>query len=276
METERDYEKGQLYQITLSDLQTDPNQPRKVIEPQALDELTTSIAKMGVVQPIVFRQDDSNNLVIVAGERRVVATRAAGISTIPAIFIEGNYAEVALVENLLRQDLTPVEEAEALQTLMTRQQYTQEQLGAIVGKAQNTLSEILSINRLPQEVRDDCRGNRTISRAALITIAKKKQARAMVSGYTAVKAKLEKGKTARKQKPVETAQVVIDSIAKFQQKITTIDMAEWTDADKTNFQVVLENIKAEIDNAIAAMTASAQTATGTTSARKSSSSKKSG
>jgi ParB family chromosome partitioning protein len=77
METECVYEKGQLYQIALSDLQTDSNQPRKVIEPQALDELTTSIAKMGVVQPIVFRQDDSNNLVIVAGERRVVAARAA-------------------------------------------------------------------------------------------------------------------------------------------------------------------------------------------------------
>jgi hypothetical protein len=98
----------------------------------------------------------------------------------------------------------------------------------------------------------------------------------MVTGYNAVKAKLEKGKATRKQKPTETAQVVIDSIAKFQQKITTIDMAEWTDADKTNFQVVMENIKAEIDNAIAAMTASVQTPTAATSGRKSSSSKKSG
>ena len=276
METEHIYEKGQLYQITLSDLQTDPNQPRKVIDPQALDELTTSIAKMGVVQPIVFRYDDSNNLVIVAGERRVTAARAAGISTIPAIFIDGNYAEVALVENLLRQDLTPVEEAEAMQTLMTRQQYTQEQLGAIIGKAQNTLSEILSINRLPQEVRDDCRGNRAISRSALITIAKKKQARAMVSGYTAVKAKIEKGKTARKKKPTETVQVAIDSIAKFQQKISTLDMTEWADADKTYFQTTMENLKAEIDNILAAIAAPAQTSTATPSTRKTSVSKKRG
>ena len=77
---------------------------------------------------------------------------------------------------------------------MTLQQYTQEQLGAIIGKAQNTLSEILSINRLPQEIRDDCRGNRAISRSALITIAKKKQARAMITGYNDVKSKLQKGK----------------------------------------------------------------------------------
>ena len=189
--------------------------------------------------------------------------------------IEGNYAEVALVENLLRQDLTPVEEAETMQTLMTRQQYTQDQLGAIIGKAQNTLSEILSINRLPQEVRDDCRGNRTISRSALITIAKKKQTRAMVTGYNAVKAKIEKGKTTRKKKPTETAQVAIDSIAKFQQKITSLDLAQWADADKTSFQTVLESLKAEIDNAIAAMAAPMQT-TATTTTRKTSASKKSG
>jgi ParB family chromosome partitioning protein len=188
--------------------------------------------------------------------------------------IEGNYAEVALVENLLRQDLTPVEEAEAMQTLMTRQQYTQDQLGATIGKAQNTLSEILSINRLPQEVRDDCRGNRTISRSALIAIAKKKQARAMVSGYTAVKAKLEKGKTTRKNKQTETAQTAIDAIAKFQQKITALDTANWTDAGKADFQKALENFKAEIDNATAAMSAPVQATTATTSTRKSSSSKK--
>jgi ParB family chromosome partitioning protein len=92
----------------------------------------------------------------------------AGLTTIPAIFIVGNYSEIALVENLLRQDLTAVEEAEGLQSLMIEQKYTQEQLGGIIGKAQNTLSEILSLNKLPQEVRDDCRGDRTISKNALI------------------------------------------------------------------------------------------------------------
>jgi ParB family chromosome partitioning protein len=72
----------------------------------------------------------------------------AGLTTIPAIFIVGNYSEIALVENLLRQDLTAVEEAEGLQSLMIEQKYTQEQLGGIIGKAQNTLSEILSQNFL--------------------------------------------------------------------------------------------------------------------------------
>lgn len=111
MEAVMKFEKGNLYDLPLDSLQADPSQPRKVMDQQALDELTTSVIRMGVVQPIVFRVDEAGNTVVVAGERRVIAARAAGISTVPGIFIEGDYAEVALVENVLRQDLTPVEEA---------------------------------------------------------------------------------------------------------------------------------------------------------------------
>jgi len=76
---------------------------------------------------------------------------------------------------------------------MEEQKYTQEQLGGIIGKAQNTLSEILSLNKLPREIRNDCRGDRTISKSSLITIAKKKQARGMTTAYNAYKAKQQKG-----------------------------------------------------------------------------------
>jgi len=176
------YEKGQLYQLPLADLLADPRQARKVIEAQALEELTASVSKVGVIQPIVFRVDPSGSSpMVVAGERRVAAARQAGLTEIPAIFIDGNFSEIALVENLLRQDLTAVEEAEGLQSLMSEQKYTQEQLSGVIGKARTTLTEILSLNKLPQDVRDDCRGDRTISKNALITIAKKKQARGMTT-----------------------------------------------------------------------------------------------
>ncbi|MCX5811357.1 MAG: ParB/RepB/Spo0J family partition protein, partial [Proteobacteria bacterium] len=193
------YEKGKLYTINLSDLHADPNQPRKSIDPTALDELTASITKHGVLEPILFRAAE-DILYVVAGERRVEAARKAALTAIPAIFVEGNHAEIALVENLLRQDLTAVEEAEGLHALMTEQSYTQEQLGGIIGKAQNTLSEILSLNKLPREVRDDCRGDRTISRSALIVIAKKKQSRGMQTAYNAYKEKLAKQQTGKQQK----------------------------------------------------------------------------
>ena len=95
------YEKGQLYQLPLADLLADPRQARKVIEAQALEELTASVSKVGVIQPIVFRVDPSGSSpMVVAGERRVAAARQAGLTEIPAIFIDGNYSEIALVENL--------------------------------------------------------------------------------------------------------------------------------------------------------------------------------
>jgi len=96
------------------------------------------------------------------------------------------------VENLLRQDLTAVEEAEALQRLMIDQSYTQEQLGVIVGKARTTVGDILTLNKLPQEIRDECRGDRQISRSTLIDIARKKQVRGMMTAYNSYKAKQQK------------------------------------------------------------------------------------
>ena len=173
------YEKGNLYDIPLADLQADPNQPRKSLDAQAMEELTASIRKHGVLEPILFRQENET-LYVVDGERRVIAAGKAGLTSIPAVLVEGNHAEIALVENLLRQDLTPVEEAEALQGLMDQQQYSQEQLSAIIGKARTSITELLSLNRLPQAIRDECRGDRKINKSALIEIAKKKQERAML------------------------------------------------------------------------------------------------
>ena len=238
------YEKGKLYEIPLNELLADPQQPRKSIDVQALEELTASVGKMGVVQPIVFKLDDQGNKVVVAGERRTTAARNAGLVSIPAIFIDGNYAETAIVENLLRQDLTSIEEAEGLQALMSEQQYTQGQLATIIGKAQNTLSEILSLNKLPQEVRDDCRGDRTISRSTLIAIAKKKQARAMTTAYNAQKAKLHRGPTSRQKKDANFPQLYCDIMDKAGTKIRAIDTSAWSDDEKNNLQTAMTSLKA--------------------------------
>ena len=242
------YEKGKLYEINLNELQADPQQPRKSIDAQALEELTASVSKMGVIQPIVFRLDDQGNKVVVAGERRTAAASQAGLATIPAIFIDGNYSEIALVENLLRQDLTTIEEAEGLQALMDEQKYTQIQLASIIGKAQNTLSEILSLNKLPQEIRDDCRGDRLISRAALIGFAKKKQARGMTTAYNDYKTKLLKGKSPRQQKNNPNMQSIFDLLNKATTKIQTLDASAWTDDDKANVLTSMTSLKTEIDN----------------------------
>ena len=158
------YEKGNLYQISIADFKPDPDQPRKVIDPDALAELAASIAKLGVVQPLLFREAGEGWLYIVSGERRYLAAQQVGLMVLPAICVTGSHAEIALVENIQRQDLTVIEEAEAFSRLMTEQQYTQEQLGDILGKSRTSISDSLSLMRLPREIRDEARGNRSFLR----------------------------------------------------------------------------------------------------------------
>jgi ParB family chromosome partitioning protein len=248
------YEKGNLYQIPITDLKPDPDQPRKVIDPEALAELITSIEKFGIIQPLLFRDAGEAGLTIVAGERRYQAAQQIGLPTLPAIFVEGNHAEIALIENLQRQDLTCVEEAEALQHLMDEQHFTQEQLGGIVGKARTTVRDILTLNRLPQKIRDECRGDRIISRQTLIDIARKKQERGMVTAYNTFRLKQQKtnetGSSTPNQPPkTNTADpvAVLAFVQKAAVKIGKIETTAWTRDDTENLRAALVDLKNQID-----------------------------
>ncbi|MFA6413160.1 MAG: ParB/RepB/Spo0J family partition protein [Syntrophales bacterium] len=246
------YEKGKLYDLPIIDLKPDPNQPRKSMDPQGLEELKASIKTHGIIQPILFRQGDGDTLIIVAGERRFAAAQMADLPTVPCICVEGNPSEIALVENLLRQDLTSVEEAEALQRLMTEQQYNQEQMGVVIGKARTTIGDILTLNKLPQFIRDECRGDRQITRATLIEIARKKQERSMTTAYNAYRARQQKGKTSRQQKDPNEPQALLDTVNKTTTKLQSLDTSAWTEENKTGFRTALTGLKTEVDNYLAA------------------------
>jgi len=241
------YDKGKLYQLDLAQLQADPNQPRKYIDPQALEELAASIAQHGVLEPILFRVAEGL-LYVVAGERRVEAAKKAGLTTIPAISVEGNYAEIAIVENLLRQDLTAVEEAEALQALMTEQKYTHEQLAGILGKARVTITEILSLNRLPQEIRDECRSSSATARRTLVEIARKKQDRGMITAWNQYKDKVAKAAEGRKkrEKVPESATDILKWVSKTANKLDGLDTSAWTEDEKGAFNQTLQNLHESI------------------------------
>lgn len=250
------YEKGQLYTLDLSQLQPDPNQPRKSLDPSALEELAASIATHGILEPILFRLDDKGSLIIVAGERRAQAARQASLTTIPGILVDGNYAEIALVENLLRQDLTAIEEAEALNSLMTERGYTQEQLAGIIGKARSTLTEILSLNRLPVEIRDECRGDRTISRTTLLEIARKKQTRGMLTAYNKYKEQVKKQQEGRRkaEKSPETPEETLAWIVKSGKKLAAIDITSYTDEQKAAFAEALASFQEIIETLLHSQT----------------------
>lgn len=254
------YEKGKLYDVPLKDLKPDPNQPRKSMDPQGMEELTASVKIYGVIQPILFRrgilvslsgqEEPQPALYVVAGERRYAAALQAGLTTIPGICVEGNCSEIALVENLLRQDLTSVEEAEALQRLMDEQKYNQEQLAGVIGKARQTINEILLVNRIPQEIRDECRGDRKISKNVLIEIARKKQVRGMQTAYEKYKEKVKKaaeGRTKHEKEP-ETAADVMMWLSKAVNKLNGLDAAAWTEDEKNTFNQTLLNLQETIQN----------------------------
>ncbi|UFS72107.1 ParB/RepB/Spo0J family partition protein [Geomonas sp. RF6] len=172
MTQQKRFLKGKLYELSLSELRVDKNQPRKYIDEEALQELKTSIEKHGVLQPVLVRRAAEGGFVLVSGERRFQAALKAGLTTIPAIITDGDPAEVAIVENLLREDLTAVEEAEAIAKLKEAHNYRLSDLSRALGKAESTISEILSLVKLPEEIRDDCRSNPKASRKILLEISK--------------------------------------------------------------------------------------------------------
>jgi len=176
---EIEYEARTLYQLQTKNLNTDPKQPRQSIDEDELKELTASIIKHGVLQPILFRKDEEGNLIIVSGERRFQASKLANKETIPAMFIDGKPAEIALVENLLRVDLTAIEEAEALQRLKEEAGYLNKDLAAVIGKKESTISEILKLNQLPEKLRTEHRTNKKLSRRGLLEVAKAKDVKEM-------------------------------------------------------------------------------------------------
>ncbi len=109
---------------------------------------------------------------IVAGERRYRAHQHLGKTTITAIITKGNSDEIALIENIQREDLSPVDQAEGLANMMTKHGYKQEELAKVIGKARTTVTELLSLNTLPDEIKNECRMSDIASKSALIEIVR--------------------------------------------------------------------------------------------------------
>jgi len=167
-----------------------PDQPRKTFHEESLRELADSIAQHGLLQPITVKrvEDPGDQYVLVAGERRFRAHQLLGRERILGIVLAtGNVDELALIENLQREDLNPLEEAEALARLMERHQYTQEILGKVIGKAQNTVSTLLRLNTLPEQIKREYPTSDNISKSILIEIARQDNPAEQLKMWDAVK-----------------------------------------------------------------------------------------
>lgn len=142
-------------QLKISEIQPNRNQPRKAFDDEALQQLADSIREHGVIQPILVRPLPSGGYQIVAGERRWRASRMAGLSEVPVIvreYDDNKAMEIALIENLQRENLNPIEEAQGYNELMEVYSMTQAEVSASVGKSRSSIANTLRLLNLPKEV----------------------------------------------------------------------------------------------------------------------------
>lgn len=160
--------------IAIDKIDPNPEQPRS--EFGDLTELTASIADKGVLEPLLVKPSRATGRwMIIAGERRYRAARAAGLTELPCVEMEvdeGTVAEIALIENMQRKDLTVWEEADGLLALCERFGYTHEEVARKVGKSRSTVTEALSIAGIPDDVRDICRQADVSAKSVLLQIVR--------------------------------------------------------------------------------------------------------
>jgi len=149
---------GQPLEIPVANIQPNPYQPRRPIDDNSLKSLTESIKSQGLLQPILVRRLGPEHYELIAGERRLRACRAAGMETVPVIVREAqgsSLLEMALVENLNREDLNPIEIAEAYRRLGDEFQHTQAEIARITGHDRSTVANLLRLLNLPSAVQND-------------------------------------------------------------------------------------------------------------------------
>ena len=164
-------------QIPLAQISPNPDQPRKIFNQKELDELATSVKEKGVLQPIILRNVKNKPYLyeIVAGERRFRASQLAGLTEIPALvknLDDKNAAEISLIENVQRENLNPVEEAEGYENLMQKYQYSLADVSKLIGKSESYIRNLMRINNLPESVKELIKeGKISASHARTIAVA---------------------------------------------------------------------------------------------------------
>src|SRR5262245_43599133 len=157
--------------LPLSSVRPNPMQPRRHFDADALAELAASIAQHGILQPVLVKRDGDGYL-IMAGERRFRAAQLAGLSVIPALVREDDPLEIAIIENLQREDLSALEEAEGLGALIDQYGYTHEALAELIGKSRPYVSNTLALRRLPETIKNEYHAQPDVSREILISVAR--------------------------------------------------------------------------------------------------------
>ena len=226
--------------ISISSIIPNKNQPRKLFEKDALDELTNSIKERGIIQPLIVRKSDDQDdkFELIAGERRWQAAQSAGLHEVPVIIIEADNLkslELAIIENVQRRDLNPIEEAESYKNLIENFQYDQEKVSQFIGKSRSHISNCLRLLTLPEKLIQMIRNDKISQGHAKILIGLDN---ALLLADKIVKKNLSVRQT-------ESLVRILKSGSKkiFKSKDTNIISTENELADKIGMKVVLNNKK---------------------------------
>ena len=212
-------DKTQIAQVTIAEIKLNPKQPRQSFNDEKLEELAQSIRIKGVIQPILLRKLGDGSLELIAGERRLRASKLAGFTEIPAVIKEiadKDVLEIALIENIQRDDLNPMDESVAYKNLLEEHGYTQEDLARRVGKNRSTIANMIRLLGLPKEVQKDlAEGALSVGHARCLLSLEKKEEQLSLRNQI-IKDKLSvrdteriaKGKPEEKPKPKTEAKVI--------------------------------------------------------------------
>jgi ParB family chromosome partitioning protein len=212
--------------LPLDKIEPNPDQPR--VEIGDLTELTSSIKEKGVLEPLLVKPNkDSGTWMIIAGERRWRASNLAGLKEVPCIELdldEQAIAEIALIENLQRKDLTIWEEADGLAALKNRFGYHHEEIAKKIGKSRTTVTESMTIAGIPENIRDKCREANISAKSTLLEIARQFDDRAMLDFVEKISQKgLKREEIRQELRPTETKtkskeKKVVENISKTEKK----------------------------------------------------------
>ncbi len=160
-----------IVELDMANIAWNPDQPRKSIDPVRLQELADSIATNGLIHPITVKRADTDQYMIIAGERRYRAFALLERASIPAIISEGSTDELSLIENIQREDLTPIDEYQAIARLMDKHGYSQGDAATALGKSRVTINELMSLAGLASSILDEASSTK-VSKSILVEIAR--------------------------------------------------------------------------------------------------------
>jgi ParB family chromosome partitioning protein len=248
--------------VAIRDIHRNSEQPRKTFDPEGIAELAASIRERGLLQPVILKREESGGYLLMAGERRLRAAELAGLASVPALVRDDDPLEIGLIENLQRENLSPLEEAEALNSLIERQGYTHKALADILGKSRPYISNSLALVRLGPELRAEILASDIdVSRELLIAIARQPSPEAQVSLWSRIKLsnlsvrryrQSIDGEAAPESEKASVALEVLRAVRRLGRALRTLEWEQIAPADRLRVRRALARLDRRVTRTLAA------------------------